>query len=105
MNHAVERIFEELGDLILAINPERSGPDVATMGTMGMILLDQLEGLLTSPPCSGKRVSNGGELRAGFDCLVNDFRISRAQEEAMRGDYIEWRTKADMGSHAKLRSE
>jgi len=76
MSPVIAELFEQLGRLTERIEPAQCGPEVASMGRTGLILLDEMEAALTRLPREAVIIRGGRDLRAGFESLVYDFRIS-----------------------------
>ncbi len=98
-------LFDELGDLIVRIDPGVSGPPVGDLGTQGLALLDQIELILRESEAAGKYehgLQRGSDVREALESLINDYRVSVNGLESMRRDYVYMRAHSHAGSYPGL---
>lgn len=91
------QLFDHLAEVIVSINPEKSGEDCANIGRAGRGVLNRIRGSMEERIKTGELEPSYNLLDfvdEGFDSLINDYRISANDLQGMQVAYCTARVLA-----------
>lgn len=96
------KYFDELGDLILRVDPQTSGPELGKLAENGLIILNKIVKLLDDAKDPEHGLQRVPDVEVLLEAMRDDYHISEEDFKRLMKNYCWFRYNSHAGSHSKM---